>query len=125
MKGKKIIVIVAATLAIAVGAVLTGYGHSSKPDYVKDAISRLGSNLSSYYGPTECSGKIIHDKQWQVICIISSKGKSFEFAVMNPDQAPYSVARSFYLKATNANAKEAAHVGLMKYLEIDTVSSLQ
>lgn len=122
MKAKKITVTIAATLAIAFGGVFASYAntYNSKPDYVQDAVSRLGSYLWSYYGPTECSSKIIPDKHWQVNCIVSSKGKSFKFTVMPAEQAPYSVARSFYLKANDINSEEASQLGLMKYLEIDT-----
>lgn len=120
MRGKKITVIVAATLAIALAGALFCYKRSSKPDYVQDAASRLGSYLGNSYGPTVCSSKNIHDQQWQVICTISSKGKSFAFTVMPAQQAPYTVARSFYLKANDVNSAEAAQLGLMKYLQIDT-----
>lgn len=120
MRGKKITVIFAATLAIALGGAWVLYEHKGKPDYVQDAISLLDSYLGSYYGPTECLSKIVQDKQWQVTCIVSSKGKSFTFTVMPAEQAPYTVARSFYLKAKDVNSEEAAQVGLMKYLQIDT-----
>jgi hypothetical protein len=120
MRVKKITVIVAAILAIAIAGALICYERSSKPDYVQDAVSRLGSYLGNSYGPTECSSKSIQDNQWQVICIVSDKGQSFAFTVMPAAQAPYSVARSFYLKVNDVNSAEVAQLGLMKYLQIDT-----
>ncbi|EQA1624997.1 hypothetical protein V5K00_RS23300 [Enterobacter asburiae] len=120
MKAKKITVTIAATLAITFCSAFASYAYNSKPDYVQDAVSRLGSYLWNYYGPTECSSITIQDKRWQVNCIVSSNGKSFEFIVMPAEQAPYSVARSFYLKANDVNSKEAAQLGLMRYLQINT-----
>ncbi|MBL5924695.1 hypothetical protein [Enterobacter asburiae] len=120
MRVKKITVIGAAILAIAIAGALIRYERCNKPDYVQDAISRLGSYLGTSYGPTECSSKIIQDKHWQVICIVSGKRQSFAFTVMPAAQAPYSVARSFYLKANDVNSAEVAQLGLMKYLQIDT-----
>ncbi|QLP20805.1 hypothetical protein [Enterobacter roggenkampii] len=37
-----------------------------------------------------------------------------------PENAPYGVARSFYLEAINDDAKQSAEQGLMRYLQINT-----
>lgn len=108
-------------MTIIVVAIISGatWYTQRKPDYVQDAMSRVGSYLGNYYGPTECSSKIIKEKKWQVICTVSGKDKFFEFTVMPSEQAPYPVARSFYLKANEENAEQAAQLGLMRYLQID------
>lgn len=118
MKWNRNIVTASAILSIAFTGGFIGYTQS-KPDYVQDAITRLSSYLSNYYGPTKCSGNDIHNNKWQVRCTVENKGKSFEFTVMPAEMAPYSVARSFYLKANEANAEQAAQLGLMRYLQID------
>lgn len=118
MKRNIKIAAVSAMLAVALTVGFVGYAHN-KPDYVRDAEERLISYLGNYYGPTDCSSRLTQNRQWQVICTASGKDKSFEFTVMPSDKAPYPVARSFYLKANETNAEQAAQLGLMRYLQID------
>lgn len=119
MKRNRNIAAVSAMLAVALTVGFVSYAQSN-PAYVQDAETRLSSYLGNYYGPTDCSSKIIKNKQWQVICAVSGKDKRFEFTVMPSEQAPYTVSRSFYLEANEENAEEVAQLGLMKYLQIDT-----
>lgn len=105
-------------LAVALTVGFVGYAQSN-PAYVQDAVTRISSYLGNYYGPTDCSSKLTQDNKWEVICTVSGKDKSFEFTVMPSDKAPYPVARSFYLKANETNAEQAAQLGLMRYLQID------
>ncbi|EPH0496633.1 hypothetical protein R2533_003401 [Enterobacter asburiae] len=118
MKWNRNIVMASVILFVALTGGFIGYAQS-EPDYVHDATMRLSSYLGNHYGPTECSSKIIKEKKWQVICTVSGKDKFFEFTVMPSEQAPYPVARSFYLKANEENAEQAAQLGLMRYLQID------
>lgn len=118
MKRNRNVAAALAIMAIAITVGLVSYAQS-KPDYVQDAASRLSSYLGNYYGPTDCSSKITQERQWQVICTASGNDKSFEFTVLPSEQAPYPVSRSFYLKANEANAEQAAQLGLMRYLQID------
>lgn len=69
--------------------------------------------------PQSAPVRSLKKKKWQVICTVSGKDKFFEFTVMPSEQAPYPVARSFYLKANEENAEQAAQLGLMRYLQID------
>ena len=103
-------------VVLSIGSI--GY-MQSKPDYVQDAVTRLSSYLSSYYGPTECSGAVSNEHQWSIKCNIKDKGKSFTYSVLPSEMAPYPVARSFYLKATDDVSEEASRLGLMRYLQID------
>jgi hypothetical protein len=66
----------------------------SKPDYVQMLLLDC-SYLSSYYGPTECSGAVSNEHQWSIKCNIKDKGKSFTYSVLPSEMAPYPVARSF------------------------------
>ncbi|WP_412530891.1 hypothetical protein [Enterobacter roggenkampii] len=118
MKRNRNITAVSAILAVALAVGFVSYAQSN-PAYVQDAETRLSSYLGNYYGPTDCSSKITQERQWQVICTASGNDKSFEFTVLPSEKAPYPVSRSFYLKANEANAEQAAQLGLMKYLQID------
>ncbi|HCR1891387.1 TPA: hypothetical protein ONC27_003065 [Enterobacter asburiae] len=111
-----ILITIMVSAVIFVGA----WQAQSKPDYVQDAMTRVSSYLGNYYGPTECSGRVVHDGQWKLSCTIAKKGKSFGFSVMPAENAPYPVSRTFYLKADDVNSEEVAQFGLMKYLQIDT-----
>ncbi|MDW3573512.1 hypothetical protein N4235_21815 [Enterobacter asburiae] len=113
---------IAIVMTIIVVAIISGatWYTQRKPDYVQDAMTRVSSYLGNYYGPTECSGRVVHDGQWKLSCTIAKKGKSFGFSVMPAENAPYPVSRTFYLKADDVNSEEVAQFGLMKYLQIDT-----
>ncbi|HGG8743551.1 TPA: hypothetical protein ACJJXK_005209, partial [Enterobacter asburiae] len=117
LNGNIAILITIMVMAIIFGSI---WHAQSKPNYVQDAVTRLSSYLSNYYGPTECSGVVSHKNLWNVKCAVKDKGKSFTFSVLPSDMAPYPVARSFYLKANDDESEEASRLGLMKYLQIDT-----
>ncbi|MCK6990127.1 hypothetical protein [Enterobacter asburiae] len=108
------------TIVIAAIVFVAIWHAQSEPDYVQDAKTRVSSYLGNYYGPSDCSTRMIHDDRWKLICTISKKGSSLEFYVMPAENAPYPVSRSFYLKVADANSEESAQLGLMKYLQIDT-----
>ncbi|WP_273961004.1 hypothetical protein [Enterobacter kobei] len=118
MRWRKIIALVT---GILVGLCIAYASHTknSNPNYVQEAIARVGSYLAKDNGPSECKGIATNEKKWKLTCIVLGEGRSYEFSVLPAELAPYPVARSFYLKADNENAQEAAKQGLMQYLQID------
>lgn len=118
MKWNRNIIIASAILITGIAGGFIVHKNSN-PVYVQDAITRLSSYLSNYYGPTECSGIFSNEHLWSVKCSVKDKGKTFTFSVFPSKMAPYPVARSFYLKANDEKSEEVSELGLMRYLQID------
>ncbi|WP_048958784.1 hypothetical protein [Enterobacter bugandensis] len=119
----KKIMSIALLVFVVVAVVGMNVNWSGEPDYVQSAEMRVTSYLTSDYEHITCNSKKINDQRWELVCISSSKGKTFQFAVFSSDNAPYGVSRPFYLEAINDEAKESAEQGLMSYLQINTKAS--
>lgn len=120
---KKLVAI--ALLAISVIVLAGGNAnYFGKPDFVKDAETRLGSNISNYIGYTACKGVQVSEQRWDITCLNSNKNRDFIYAVYPAEKSPYEVSRSFYLEALNDNARLTADKGLMHYLKINTETPL-
>lgn len=105
---------------VVFGSVYFNLTKSNVPAYVEQAANRVESYLSSDYGPGDCKYSVAQGDKWKLNCLVSARSTVYEFTVLPSDQAPYSVARTFYLKADNDNARKSADQGLMQYLQIDT-----
>lgn len=110
--------IVAGTLVLSLAAVFVVLPIvHSKPNFVEQTQNRLGSYLSSVYGPTTCSSSEVTEVEWAVKCTGGFKNKEFVFMThLAEDEKGYKGA--FYLTAKNENARNSTTEGLMKYLDI-------
>lgn len=101
------------------------YYENNEPAYLHDAKEKTQSYLSSVYGPVECAVADIVGNNARLVCRGANNNTLYEFRVLPSNLAPYDVSRSFYLEALNAQAKNSANEGLMRYLKINTGESIQ
>ncbi|WP_449547584.1 hypothetical protein [Lelliottia amnigena] len=120
MKEKKHIFILMSLYIVVLSSAYATYVKNKTPSFVEEATLRVQSYLSKEYGPSECKSNVELDKKWKLRCLVIDKSESYEFTLLPSDLAPYSVVRSFYLKADNENSRNSASQGLMPYLQIDT-----
>ncbi|WP_050863143.1 hypothetical protein [Enterobacter kobei] len=101
------------------------YYEDNDSAYLYDAKERTQSYLSSVYGPVECVDTDMGGNNFRLVCRGVDKNTIYEFRVLPSNVAPYDVSRSFYLEALNAQAKNSANEGLMRYLKINTGEPVQ
>lgn len=79
---------IAIVMTIIVVAIISGatWYTQRKPDYVQDAMSRVGSYLGNYYGPTECSSKIIKEKNGKLSVPYQAKINSLNLPLCRPSR---------------------------------------
>ncbi|MFU2318911.1 hypothetical protein [Rahnella sp. PCH160] len=101
------------------GIAFASYSGGNNPVYVRDALSAVSNKMSYSYGVSKCKAALNGDSQWEMACSSLLTPSTLTFTIQPADKAPYDVATSFYLTASNEPAKKASGEGLLSYLMIN------
>ncbi len=118
MKVRKMI-LCAAPLLLLAGIAYGNFNSGSEPDYVLNAMSAVSNKMSYSFGISKCKS-VQHDEvKWGIVCTSANTPTVLNFSVLPADKAPYDVATSFYLIASNEAAKKSSREGLLSLLMIN------
>lgn len=117
-------VLYALPLLLIGGIAFAKYNSSNNPVYVQEAMSTVSNKMSYSFGPTTCTSLPSGASQWKMTCGSASTPSALTFTIQSADKAPYDVATSFYLTASNEPAKQASGEGLLSYLMINNSSKI-
>lgn len=106
------------------GIAFASYSGGNNPVYVQEAITAVSSKMSYSYGPTNCKAIEKDASHWDMTCSSSITPSALTFTIQSADKAPYDLATSFYLIASNDPARKASDEGLLRYLMINDGSKI-
>ena len=111
-------------LLLVGGIAFANYSGGNNPVFVQEAVTALSSKMSYSFGPSTCKAIEKDSTHWDMTCSSPATPTALTFTIQSADKAPYDLATSFYLTASNEPAIKASNDGLMRYLMIDSKAKI-